>query len=180
MAWSENNETSQFQENAASTLTEYPIKRRNLDGSVGAGVWMAAGKTLHLSLNYGYFRNRIVQDLVFGQDTANHLTLEDSGVTYQQQVHTATAAANWQIAKPLVALLEGHYSHSTAHYDPEFATVMDYPVSGGLVLPRPVTSDQLRDLSALRYSAVRNPGRPRLEAGTVLDLFGPLPLRRLQ
>ncbi len=148
VAWNENNETSQFQENAASTLTDYPIKRRNLDGSVGAGVWMAAGKTLHISLNYGYFRNRIVQDLVFGQDTVNQLTLEDSGVTYQQQVHTATAAANWQIAKPLGALLEGHYSHSRAHYDPEFATVMDYPVSGGMVLPRPVTSDQLRDLSA--------------------------------
>lgn len=147
--WSENNEAAEFQENSAGTLTEYPIKRRSMDGSLGAGIWMVAGKTLHLSLNYGFFRNRIVQDLVFGQDTANLLTLEDPDVTYQQQVHTATAAANWQILKALSTLVEGHYSHSKAHYDPQFATVMDYPVNGQPALPRPVTSDQLRDLSAL-------------------------------
>ncbi len=131
------------------TLAEYPIKRRNLNGNVGAGLWVIAGKTLHLSLNYGYLWTRTVQDLVFGQDTVNLLTLEDPDVAYQQQVHTATAAANWQIVKALSALLEGHYSHSRAHYDPQFATFMDFPLSGGTTLPRPVTSDQLREISDL-------------------------------
>ncbi|HKJ88250.1 MAG TPA: hypothetical protein VKA48_07060, partial [Gammaproteobacteria bacterium] len=150
LAWEENNERAISQTNAASTQTEYHVDRRRLLSNLGAGVWTTVKDSVHLSLNYGYFRTRIVQDLVFGQDTANLLTLEDEDVQYVQQVHTATAAASWRIAEALTALFEGHYSRSRAAYDPDFATTMDFPLADpDPPLTLPVDSSGLKEVSKL-------------------------------
>lgn len=148
-----NNDHHIHQELDEQQLQDYRLGRRSDDGSVSVGLWYLPGRSLSVSLNYGYFSSRVLQDLLFGMDSAAGMTIRDDEVKYTQRVHTATAVATWRILESLSATVEGRYSVSKAHFNPGFATVLDVdPEDPGNVIGIdlfPVDSSQLRELSAL-------------------------------
>ncbi len=154
MARDENNDHSQYQA-IDSGFARYPINRKSDADSLGAGIWLAPRKDLNFTFNYGFFHTRIVQDLIFGMDSVNQLTLEDEDVKFTQQVHTATAAATWRIIEAVSVMLEGRVSQAKAHYDPGFSTVRDFDLlnpADTLGVDRfAVDSSQLRELSEVNF-----------------------------
>ena len=148
LALARNRDRSIFQEadSTGTLFTRYPIHRRSEDDHLGAGAWFTLGR-VNCSLNYGYIRNRIVQDLIFGMDTVNNLTVADNAVDYVQHLHSAILAANWQVVKTLRLSAEGHLFWSKGRFAPEFDTQLSGFAQDPATL-YPVTSNELRDLSA--------------------------------
>lgn len=150
VARAENEEHSIFQEadSSGTVFTRYPIHRRSENDNLGAGLWFAIGDRINCSLNYGYIRTRVVQDLVFGTDTVDNLVAPDNGVEYTQHVHSGVFAANLRVLKGLSLRGEGHANWSKARYNPRF----DLQMTGFNPSPTTtytVSSDGLRELSAL-------------------------------
>ena len=150
VARAENEERSIFQEadSTGTLFTRYPIRRRSENDNLGAGLWFSLGGRVNCSLSYGYFRSRVVQDLVFGMDSVNSLVAADNGVEYTQHVHNGVFAVNWRVFQALSFIGEGHASWSKARYDPRF----DLQMTGFNPVPAtsyPVSSADLEGLSAL-------------------------------
>ena len=151
VARASNDEHSIFQPSATPGIeTEYPIHRRSEDDNIGAGIWFTPKDRINCTLSYGYIRNRIVQDLVFGMDSANNLVVPDDDVEYTQHVHSAVLAANWQLAQRLALIGEGHISWSKARFNPQFDVQMTgFNPTAVNATAFTVNSDGLREFSAL-------------------------------
>ncbi|BCR04969.1 outer membrane channel lipoprotein [Desulfuromonas versatilis] len=136
-------EINQFEE-PSGQLTRFELDRRSDQQSLTAGLWANPVDTLGLSLNYGFFGKRVLQDLVYGSDPLNTSFLEQDA-RFSQSVHTATLAANWRVFEDLRLLGEARYSRSHSEFDPDFSS-RDLTLFG---FPDPVTVDsgELRELS---------------------------------
>jgi hypothetical protein len=132
---------------------QYQLDRTSKNESLGAGFWANPSPGVGLSLNYGYSRTRIEQDLLFGQEPFNNLTIENEDVDYSQDIQTLTLAANWRITDALTTLVEGHCSQSEGRYSPNFSPRnLDFRVEpGDPSLIFPVDSTQLAALSAFDF-----------------------------
>ncbi len=132
---------------------EYQIDRTSTNQSLAAGFWANISRTCDLGLHYGYFRTRIEQDILFGQEPFNDLTIEDEDVEFAQDVQTLTLAVNLRATDALGLLFEARGSKADGQYSPDFAPrSLDFRVNpGDPPLIFPVDSSQLAALSAFDF-----------------------------
>lgn len=134
------------------TPVYYDLDRSAEDGNLTGSLWLQPVDPLSLTLNYGYLRSRITQDLLFGThpnsvDPTADFALEDEDVEYAQHVQTASVSLAWQLHGGLRLLAEGRHIRSEAHYDPRFAA--SGLTFSGFTPPTSVDASDLRRLSQL-------------------------------
>lgn len=81
------------------------------------GLWSQPLDAVSLSLNYGFVRSKISQDMVYVADLNE---LFDSNAEYRQRVHTATFTLTVRLTDKIKAIAEGRYVRSKAYFDPDF------------------------------------------------------------
>ncbi len=136
-------EVSQFGGSPAQ-LTRFEMDRRSEQQNLTAGLWANPLENLGLSLNYGFFRQRTLQDLVYGSDPLNTTFLEQDA-RYSQRVHTTTFGANWRLLENLSLLGEVRHTRSHSEFDPDFAA--REVALFGFVDPVSVDAEDLKGLS---------------------------------
>ncbi len=128
---------------SAAPPTTYSFDRQAENQNLTAGLWVNPVDAVTLSLNYGFLRTRIIQDLLFGNEP-DQANVFDPDVEYSQRVQTATAAIQWQALKTLVARAEGRHIRSFSAFDPRFFDIFAFADLTGLTS---VDSTTLRQLS---------------------------------
>jgi len=114
--------------------------------NAGLSCWVSPADSFNVSLSYAYFHTLIKQVLQFGvYETGTEDPITDE-TDYDQTTHSVTLATTWTPLAPVTLRASGSFSESNAYYDPDFATVNNWPFSG---FTADVNSDLLRELSEI-------------------------------
>lgn len=133
-----------FEESPGGAHIRYDLDRSVQNQSFNASGWFRPAEPLLLSLNYGFSRNRILQDLMFGEDPVLDEPIVDTDTEYSQRTQNLSANAELQILKNLKGLVEARYVKSFARFTPGFFRTTD--LGSG---PIPLDSSSLSDISEL-------------------------------
>lgn len=132
-------------ESRKDSVVSYASRNRDKENhNINLGLWYNPHQNVTTSLNYGYNRIFIEQDLVIGLSPGYIIDIEEAD--YLQQVHTVSGSLNVALTDSLKTRLNAYYTRSLAFYDPEFVSTTSFSYFGGAATGF-ATSDQLKQIS---------------------------------
>lgn len=120
------NDRFQVTESDGINLYPYDLDHRQRQINASAGLWATPGEGNSLSFFYGFFRQKIEQDILFGSgptsDPSRQVNIVNEDVPYQQRVHSLNLVGTLRLLDNLTARLEGRYVTSKGSFKPDFAS----------------------------------------------------------
>lgn len=143
-----------FDEGPPLVINEVPRDREREQESVNIGTWYTPIPNVTTTLNYGYNRTAITQDLMYGMSPNNAVTgsaidyiIMAKDAEFLQEVHSVNGSVAVALLGNVKATVYGYYTRSLANYDPVFATQSFLYRSGPTNLQADASSDGLKDIS---------------------------------
>lgn len=127
------NDRQRLTQSDVSDFFNYELDHQQRQINASAGVWATPGEGSNLSFFYGYFRQKVEQDILFGSgpssDPARQVNIVNQEVPYRHRVHSFNLVGSLPLLDNLVARVEGRYVASKGSFEPDF-TAYDAPYFG--------------------------------------------------
>jgi hypothetical protein len=136
---------------SSSTVAFSSIKRDNCRDNLSLLFNLIPVKTLSLTANYSYSKDKITTDLLYGDDflssvTRENYVLKDENVPYEAESQTLSLGGNLRVTKDLTFSAEARRTHSEGAFHPSTITARNTFSGTGLLT---VDTSRIGDFSVL-------------------------------